>query len=350
MHDILVKGLMSKEVVCVPPTASIHEVLLAMMANRCSCVVVTENDIPVGIATEFDVVRLMADATVCVKPLTGTASDMMSRPVVTITEETSLFDALVFITSRKFRHLPVVDLNGRVSGIVTLVDLAQAHFQTFERQREVIEHSITVRTRDLLEANERLKALSLVDGLLGIGNRRAMEVDLEVTHAQSCRHRRLYSVALLDLDHFKRYNDHYGHLAGDAALKQAAQFVAKCIRTSDRLYRYGGEELLLLLPETSTEGADILLNRIIHGLAELAIPHSESPFKVLTMSCGITTFPGERGFFNSWYDVVAQADRALYKSKQEGRNMVTTIDTQRFGDVLNSFLFSEQRDATLVRC
>lgn len=174
------------------------------------------------------------------------------------------------------------------------------------------------------QANEQLKSLSLVDALTGLGNRRAMEVDLEHTHSQALRYNRSYSVALFDVDHFKLYNDSYGHKAGDSALRTISDHLQKSIRTCDRLYRYGGEEILLIMPETTLYGALILADRILASLAGLKIPHEKSSHNFITLSCGVACQMEVNGYSN-WEGLVDLADRGLYSSKNNGRNRATII-------------------------
>ena len=164
----------------------------------------------------------------------------------------------------------------------------------------------------------------MVDALTGLGNRRAMEVDLEHTHVQAVRYNRSYAVALFDIDFFKLYNDHYGHKAGDDALRTVSGQLLSCIRKCDRLYRYGGEEILMLLPETSLYGALILVDRILAGFADLNIPHEKSSFGFVTLSCGVASQVEENGY-DKWEGLVDLADRGLYASKRGGRNRSTII-------------------------
>ncbi|MBT0664090.1 GGDEF domain-containing protein [Geobacter pelophilus] len=344
MQDIFVNSIMSETVVCTSLDATLQDVTTLMRDSKCSCVVVTENDIPVGIVTEFDFIRLLASRGAREVFSAIRVSGIMSRPVVSITENTTLFDALVITTARKFRHLPVVDADGKLKGIVNLVDLAQAHFHTYEKQREIIEQTISTRTRELVEANDKLKALSFVDALMGIGNRRAMEVDLEHSHAQAARYGRSYSVALFDFDFFKRYNDTYGHLAGDYALKTVAGAIAGRIRTADRVYRYGGEELLLLLPETELDGAEILVERVMHAIRGVAIPHCKSPYGVVTLSCGIASFPLAGENCSSWRDVVAIADQEMYRAKHNGRNRSCRLRPKKLAENIRDSLLVLEPD------
>jgi diguanylate cyclase (GGDEF)-like protein len=190
-----------------------------------------------------------------------------------------------------------------------------------QRQNELLEQAVAQRTRELVEANNRLLELCLEDGLLGIGNRRAMEVDLLHTHAAARRYGRPYAVILSDIDHFKLYNDLYGHAAGDKALRRIAEVLRDNIRRSDRIYRYGGEELLLLLPDTGRAGAEKLGRKLLHAVAQCAIPHEAHAPGVITFSGGIAALD-EESAEASWEDLLQAADRALYRAKHAGRNRI----------------------------
>lgn len=324
MEDIHVRDLMSANVVSITPQAELMEVIHTMLDNRYSCMVVVDGGLPVGIVTERDIVRLMAEF-LTNRPFSSIkVAEVMSSPVMTISAETTLFDALVVSSSQQIRHLPVVDRDGLMMGLVTQSDLARAHFRIFEKQREIIELSVTERTRELQQANEQLRSLSMVDSLTGLGNRRAMEVDLDHTHAQAVRYKRTYTVAIFDVDYFKLYNDTYGHKAGDTALRRIAEQLQSSIRKSDRLYRYGGEEILLVMPETNLYGALILAERTLAGFDEVNIIHEKSPFGHITLSCGLACQVEQDGYPN-WEGLVDLADRGLYASKSRGRNLVTII-------------------------
>lgn len=323
MEDILVKSLMSKQVVCTHAHADVTEVARTMHEHSYSCLVVTERDLPIGVITERDMVSILVGVLKTTPSRLQRASEFMSSPPVVINARSPLFEALVLSQSQKIRHLPVVNDDGRLIGLVTQSDLAKAHLHLIETQRDIIEHSVAERTRELEDANEQLKALSLEDALLEIGNRRAMEVDLKYTHESALRYQRPYSIALLDVDCFKLYNDYYGHAAGDCTLKEITAYLKSMIRRSDRLYRYGGEELLLLLPETRLEGAEVLARRLVEGLAACKIPHCKSPFNVVTMSGGVGCEELAGGATDKdWQDVAARADQALYRAKGNGRNQL----------------------------
>jgi diguanylate cyclase (GGDEF)-like protein len=167
-------------------------------------------------------------------------------------------------------------------------------------------------------------SLMLVDSLTGLGNHRAMEADLEYTHNQALRYNRSYSVALFDVDHFKLYNECYGQEAGDAALRKISAHLMKIIRSCDRIFRFGGEEFLLIMPETTLYGALILVDRILASVAELGIAHEKSSYECITLSCGVASQVEVNGY-DSWEGLVDLADRSLYVSKSNGRNRATII-------------------------
>jgi len=325
LQEIFVKGLMTASVKTVHPSTPFSEALEIMKESRLSCIVVTDDEVPVGIVTERDVVRLFSDLLAERINPTQKIEKVMTVPPITIEETNTLVQAVVIAKSNRIRHLPVVDAQGKLVGLVTQSDLVSAHFHIIQKQSEILDREVAARTHEIKELNAKLVELSLEDVMLHIGNRRAMEIDLNFTNEMSRRYKRPYSVILFDVDHFKNYNDFYGHGVGDAALKAVSAHLKNTARKSDRLYRYGGEEILLLLPETSADGAQILANRLVEGMAQCGIPHERSPLKVLTLSAGVS----DRSQWTTdvtWRQVVQAADEALYQAKKAGRNQVAVSD------------------------
>ncbi len=321
MEQSYIRELMTEAPLCVAPGATLDEVVGIMKEKKYSCVIIAEEGEPKGIITERDMVGVAAELLSSCTTRTLLVDEFMTSPTIAIQEDATLYEALVITQTHKVRHLPVVDSSHQLVGLLTQTDIAQSHFRAIETQRGIIEKLIRERTRELEESNEALKSLSLQDGLLGIGNRRAMEVDVNFTHANSQRYGRPYSVALLDVDHFKLFNDHYGHQAGDRALKLVADTIQGSIRGSDRLYRYGGEEFLLLMPETSLSDAKMVAERSLALLEAEALVHEKSPFGHLTLSAGVSTVNGENSSL-TWQEVANEADEYLYAAKGEGRNRV----------------------------
>jgi diguanylate cyclase (GGDEF)-like protein len=178
---------------------------------------------------------------------------------------------------------------------------------------------------ELTAANQRLETLSHQDGLTGIANRRSFDFLIDRQFREAKRRGEPLAVALCDVDHFKAYNDQYGHLAGDECLRRvAAALAAACKRPTDVAARYGGEEFALLLPETSVEGATEVVERARREVAALAIAHAASPTaRVVTFSAGIAAVSTERD--KAARDITARADEALYRAKELGRNRSVAI-------------------------
>ncbi len=323
MQDICVSELMTHGVIHVDKQATLRDVVSIMAEHTISCQMILEDGRPLGIITERDMAGLLLEIANHRASLDCKASQFMSTPVVTVNERDSLYDAILLSNTHNIRHLPVVDELGRAKGVITQSDIAEAHFQVAALQAELIEQCVLEQTSDLEEQNAELRALSFEDALMEIGNRAAMEADLARTHAQALRYGRQYCTALLDIDFFKKYNDHYGHSAGDEVLRTIARILRNCMRSTDRIYRYGGEEILVILADSDVQGAYKFMHRAIKSVAEFGIPHCASPYGVLTGSAGVASAI-ERGQCRpKWQDVVIAADQAMYESKNISRNTVS---------------------------
>jgi diguanylate cyclase (GGDEF)-like protein len=173
---------------------------------------------------------------------------------------------------------------------------------------------------ELARYREALAAQARTDPLTGLRNRLTMTDELEHLHNSSERYGQDYCLAMCDLDEFKNFNDLYGHQAGDAAIKAVAATLAGQFREADAVYRYGGEEFLVLLPNQSGSGASAALDRTRAAVFGLGIPHSGSSFGVLTISVGVSA--NVEGHRVSGERLIHEADDALYEAKAEGRNAV----------------------------
>ncbi len=174
---------------------------------------------------------------------------------------------------------------------------------------------------ELAELNRALFESARTDPLTGLGNRLRLWEDLQKVQAQAERYGYRYAIGLCDVDRFKAYNDQYGHQAGDAALQQVGQTIARTCRSGDSAYRYGGEEFLVILPEQTCMTAVIAMDRIRRAVHGLAIPHEGNPpLGVLTLSSGIALTDSEAP--GSVETLLTAADSALYSAKRAGRNRV----------------------------
>jgi diguanylate cyclase (GGDEF)-like protein len=182
-----------------------------------------------------------------------------------------------------------------------------------------------LRERELTEERnrmmEKLQKLAVTDGLTALYNSRHFFSQLELEVDRSVRYQHPLSLLLIDIDHFKDFNDAFGHLEGDKVLVRFSQILKSCLRANDSAYRYGGEEFTVILPETGAEESRTVAQRIRAALeAEVFYPSSGSPVSK-TISIGVTEYsPAE-----PMAALIRRADEAMYLSKQNGRNRVSVI-------------------------
>lgn len=186
---------------------------------------------------------------------------------------------------------------------------------------EQLEAKILQRTLELEEANKRLAELSVTDGLTGIANRRKFDAVLAEEWTRAVRAGSTLALVMLDIDHFKKYNDHYGHQQGDDCLKRVAEVLrAGARRQGDLATRYGGEEFCMILPDTCLDGAFEIAERLRREVEELNMPHEQSDFGRVTVSLGVGASTPGKG--QGPAELLRLADASLYRAKSEGRNCV----------------------------
>ncbi|MGB7650332.1 MAG: sensor domain-containing diguanylate cyclase [Gallionella sp.] len=222
---------------------------------------------------------------------------------VPLTNENGFALGTLCVVDSQARELSAAALNA-------LSGLARQVVAQFELHKSVL--ILQAQQRDLLELNAQLTELSITDALTQLHNRRKFDQQLQLEHERAVRYPQEMSVLLLDIDHFKTYNDQFGHPAGDEVLRQVAKVIAGTVRPSDCAARYGGEEFVVILPETNAAGAVSMAERI-----RLAIEQQAWPLRPITTSIGVTTYRNQ-----DVAQLVQQADAALYRAKQAGRNCV----------------------------
>lgn len=193
-------------------------------------------------------------------------------------------------------------------------------------QRVRVEHRLRVAQDDLTTANSQLTHFALYDGLTALANRRYFDEYLAKEFAQCARTRRPLGLIMIDVDHFKLYNDSFGHPQGDKCLQIVAQAVRSAVgRPHDFVARYGGEEFAVLLPETDVSGTYEVAEAIRAAVALLSLPFTASPFGHVSISAGFAVHmsPGPKEDSASLLD---EADKALYQAKKNGRNTVFSND------------------------
>ena len=187
------------------------------------------------------------------------------------------------------------------------------------RERELLEV-----TKQLAEANIELERLSAIDGLTGIANRRHFDNFLARDWRRAARQQTPVSLIMLDIDHFKAFNDAYHHQAGDDCLKLVAGVFNQCLHRSDDLVaRYGGEEFVVVLPDTELAGALSVAETLRERVENLHLSQPDDPLpRRVTISLGVASMIPDPDADSGYHELIASADRALYAAKQGGRNQV----------------------------
>lgn len=210
---------------------------------------------------------------------------------------------------------------------IELVARIRYHARAFMalKQRDEANRALRLSQQQLQETNLALQQLMKSDGLTGLSNRRHFDEFLLTEWLRGRRNRSELSLLLIDVDHFKAYNDHYGHVMGDDALRAVAKALASVRRrATDLAARYGGEEFAMVLPETGLNGARLLAEKLRLAIEALAIPHGVlAEGSVVTVSIGVASLvPSEA---QEPVALIEWADRALYQAKNQGRNRVEVL-------------------------
>ncbi len=182
-------------------------------------------------------------------------------------------------------------------------------------------NKVEILARDLKDANDKLRGLAFEDGLTQLFNHRYFQDHLEREISRIDRYSHLLSLIMIDIDHFKTFNDTYGHQQGDTVLRAVAEVLNNSIRRPDIAARYGGEEFAIILPETNLKGALVLAERIRQFVEDLEIKIDNQALKV-TISLGITFYDPAKGRKKK-EEIIESADKALYNSKNTGRNKLS---------------------------
>ncbi len=192
-----------------------------------------------------------------------------------------------------------------------------------------LESQLLEANRELTLVNDRLQKTLRLDPLTEIGNRLAFEVEVSAFHRHAVSRGAEYSLIMCDVDNFKQFNDRYGHQVGDEILRHIAAEIRKSIRAFDSAFRYGGEEIVVLLSGQNLERSVAAAERIRQQIAEMELcPGPGGSACRITISCGVASYPENFDPAGDWRGVLACADRALYRAKEAGRNRVEAFSAE----------------------
>lgn len=233
--------------------------------------------------------------------------------------------AQAVLQTRDGRWIQVEEQRSATGYTTTFIDITELKQREDEAgaARADLERSLFKLRRlqaELVKSNERLTVMAETDPLTGVMNRRKFLDHTRHEFARALRYGREMSLIMVDIDHFKKINDTWGHLAGDAALMRTAERLSSSVRSTDFIGRLGGEEFAVLLPETPKAAASALAERLRLVIAEISLPEEHGAI-ALTASFGVA---GREAGDKEMLNMLARADRALYAAKRGGRNQVAT--------------------------
>ncbi len=285
-------------------------VLGRMLESGYDYVVVAEDKMPVGIVTTKDAIKLIANEQCFKEPI----KNHMTSPVKSLDVNVSVKDALSFIQNMGFKHVVVTEPSGELVGVLTQKDLIGA---TYLRWAEFMKHHHE-ELREINQLLERktveLEKMAATDSLTKLYNRHVLTTIFEKEKAKAKRNKIPLSFVMLDIDHFKKINDTLGHLTGDSVLIKLAKILTAHVRAADTIGRWGGEEFIIILPETDLEGAAILAEKLRKTIELSDFENAKS----ITASFGVAQCQEE----DTMEILIEKADKALYVAKENGRNRV----------------------------
>lgn len=294
-----ITGIMHRHVATTDAATSARECARRIAGEHIGCIIVVQNGKPAGIVTERSFVDLVLKGTS--NPDAMTAADIMSSPLVTIRPEAGFALAMEVFNKRGIKRLPVIK-RGRIVGLLSLKDM--------------IEFS-NLMLANLEEKHRTLKKKASLDALTGLYNKSAITGAIQKEYERIQRYGGRSSIIFVDIDHFKKVNDTYTHLAGDEVLRTLGALLQKVCRQVDTTGRFGGEEFVILAPNRKKYHAVIFGERVRRAVEEHRFAYKKTAMNI-TVSVGIASLFEGRGVD----DALERADKALYFAKQMGRNRV----------------------------
>lgn len=269
-------------------------------------VIVDKDDFPIGIVTERDIIK--AVVAYKEKIFIITAGDIMSSPIITVNPEDDIEYAFIQLSLNRIRRIPVIKDN-KLIGIVSYRDISNALRKSFYK---------------LQEKTESLELKAITDPLTGLYNKTYINQNLKSIFSLSKRTNQPMAIIMIDIDHFKKINDIYGHLCGDEVLKKLSVILKEKTREVNIVGRYGGEEFIILGPISDHKSAFFAAERLRNIIENTSFYCDENKEKFnITISAGIAVWNHK---IKNCRELLKLADDALYLAKRSGRNQVRMSD------------------------
>lgn len=301
---------LGKRVKWITKEKKISEVLADMINNSADSVMIVENQKPIGIFTTKDIVKIIRQDSDLEAPI----SAYMSSPVDVLNKESSVKEALDFLTNKHYKRVVVVDENGCLSGMITQKELISLAYSKWAMLTKEYQDELSKINESLIKKNTQIEHLASRDPLTNLYNRykfsKLFDISLQAMNERESE----VSLVMADIDFFKKINDTYGHGVGDKVLVAISELFLALLREEDIVCRWGGEEFVILLLSTNLQKALSLSQKLREYVEMMEI---EAVHKV-TASFGVTQIRAD----DDLKSAVDRADSALYMAKKAGRNCV----------------------------
>jgi diguanylate cyclase (GGDEF)-like protein len=294
-----------------PNTSTIQAIRVMKDNNSDSIIMIDDENKAIGIFTTKDFINLININADLLKPI----CDYMTKPVYTLNEHSTISQAIDFIRDKHFKRIVITNDNDEITGILTQKELLRIIYNKWIDFIKEEGSKISKINEDLISKANKLEEKASFDFLTKLYNRRKFNSFLEYEISKANRYKEQYfSLLLVDIDHFKNVNDTFGHLVGDNVLQEVSKILTICSRDSDIVARWGGEEFILMLPQTNTEQAYLVAQKLRATIEK----HKFDDVKHITCSIGVGQFHKNENKDN----LFKRVDDALYKAKRSGRNRV----------------------------
>jgi len=309
LKDFLKLGKRMKWIEKQMPTATLFkEIALHSFDNA----IVVEDGIPIGIVTTKDVMRLVKEKV----DLKLSIEHYMSKPIDTIRKDSSIKEALDFMRTKKYKRAVVVGDNGKLEGVITQKELISLTYSRWARLIKEYHEELNSINTTLEDKAQEYEKKAAVDSLTGLYNRSKFSELFNLAYKNMISRQSPLSLIMLDIDHFKKINDTYGHNKGDEVIVAIAKRLTTTLRNIDIVCRWGGEEFIALLPTANLEQTELIAQKIRESIEALGFSF------FVSASFGVSEVRRGEGML----EAIERADKALYYAKESGRNRVVRED------------------------